>query len=207
MGARLRSIGVIAGCVGAGSTAVVVSSVHERAHRTSARPSRQPGAVRASLARQPLSFIENRGRVDGRVAYYADGGATSLFFTRDGVTVALSRGHARGRGWALRQLSIGGRPRASPQATRPAPGVFNSFVGPRSRWRTGVKSYRSVTYRHVWPGIDVVYSGQPGGLEYGLVIKPGADPRSIRLAYRGATALRVTHAGRLEVSTPAGDFT
>ena len=64
-----------------------------------------------------------------------------------------------------------------------------------------------MTYRHVWPGIDVVYSGQPGGLEYGLVIKPGADPRSIRLAYRGATALRVTHAGRLEVSTPAGDFT
>src|SRR5947209_9691785 len=39
------------------------------------------------------------------------------------------------------------------------------------------------------------------------MLKRGADRRSIRRAYRGATALRVTHAGRLEVSTPAGDFT
>ena len=72
--------------------------------------------------------------------------------------------------------------------------------------RPASSSIRTLAYRHVWPGIDVLYTGRDSGLETSFLIKPGADPRAIEFAYRGATSLEVTPAGRLEVSTPAGVF-
>jgi len=183
----------------------VFSGSHQ-AHRlgSGALSRRSLGVVGVGVAPRPLSFVENRGRLDGRVAYYADAGATSLFFTRDGLTLALRRRGGGSGGWALRQVFVGARRKVSPRASRMAPGMFNSFVGPRSRWQIGVRSYTSVAYRGVWPSVDVVYSGRRGGLEYSVVIRPGADPRAVRLAYRGARGLRVTRSGGLEVLTPAG---
>jgi hypothetical protein len=140
------------------------------------------------------------------VAYFAHGGGASLFFTPRGVTFALVGSGAKRNGWAVHQAFVGGRATASPHAARPRQGVVNSFVGRRSEWQTGLKLYGRLVYRNVWPGIDVSYSGRANGLEYSFVIRPGADPRAIRLAYRGARALRLTRAGRLEVSTPVGAF-
>ena len=37
----------------------------------------------------------------------------------------------------------------------------------------------------VYPGIDVVYYGNQGDLEYDFVLAPGADPRAIRLKVTG----------------------
>src|SRR5262249_50917285 len=55
-------------------------------------------------------------------------------------------------------------------------------------------------------GIDLVYTGAGGQLKSTFIVKPGADPGRIRLAYRGAAGVRLTDAGRLEVSTPVGSF-
>ena len=38
----------------------------------------------------PLYFIENRGQVDARVAYYIQGRETVLYFTSQGLTLALT---------------------------------------------------------------------------------------------------------------------
>ena len=39
----------------------------------------------------PLYFIENRGQLDRHVAYYLAGSDKSLFFTRQGVLIAMQR--------------------------------------------------------------------------------------------------------------------
>src|SRR5689334_9929318 len=45
-----------------------------------------------SLLRQlPLRFIENRGQLDARVAYYARGADKTAYFTSDGVSFVLHR--------------------------------------------------------------------------------------------------------------------
>jgi hypothetical protein len=44
-------------------------------------------------------------------------------------------------------------------------------------------------------------------LKYTFLVKPGADLAQIKLAYRGATDVRLTNAGQMEVSTPVGGFT
>ncbi|CAN5259531.1 hypothetical protein BH18ACT4_BH18ACT4_02770 [soil metagenome] len=54
-----------------------------------AEPAVDDAAVEAALAAVPLSFVENRGQVDGPVSFYVDGPDTSLFFTPEGVTFAL----------------------------------------------------------------------------------------------------------------------
>lgn len=80
----------------------------------------------------------------------------------------------------------------------------NYFVGSRDNWRTGIASYARVRYRDVYPGIDVVYYGNERQLEYDFVLRPGADPREIRLHFAGAGHLRINSEGDLVLESPAG---
>ena len=43
-------------------------------------------------------------------------------------------------------------------------------------------------------------------MKYEFVVQPGADPAQIQLAYRGASAVRLSAEGQLEVTTPLGGF-
>jgi hypothetical protein len=69
-----------------------------------------------------------------------------------------------------------------------------------------VQRYGRVRYRDVYPGIDLVYYFQDQNIEYDFVVRPGADPRTIRLAYDGARGVRITDAGELAVSTAVGEL-
>jgi hypothetical protein len=84
--------------------------------------------------------------------------------------------------------------------------VISYFKGPKDQWQTGLPTYASLVYLDLWPGIDLVYSGTVNRLKYTFVVKPGADPNQIKLAYRGASGVRLTQAGQLEVTTPVGEF-
>jgi hypothetical protein len=61
-------------------------------------------------------------------------------------------------------------------------GKSNYFIGKDpKKWRTNVSNYAKVKYANVYPGVDLVYYGNQGRLEYDFVIQPGADPHSIQL--------------------------
>ncbi len=173
-----------------------------------------------------MYFIENRGQADPRVSYYVQGADTSVYFTRAGITYALTSpakseagtapaftreaAHrppvpARER-WAVKLDFLGANPDAKPAGEGRTPAVVSYFKGPRADWKTGLATYGRVVYANLWPGIDLVYSGAGGRLKYTFVVRPGADPKRIRLAYRGATAVRVSPEGQLAVSTPVGNL-
>src|SRR6059036_264560 len=42
--------------------------------------------VLSALDKSPVSFVENRGQVDPRVAYYVQGRDTTIYFTSQGLT-------------------------------------------------------------------------------------------------------------------------
>jgi hypothetical protein len=187
-----------------------------------------PAEARAAIGRLPLCFVENRGQLDSRVAYAVSGEDTSVYFTPDGVTYALSGTSPSAPGarhagistgemgsinksrpnqrWAVKLDFVGANREVQPVGEGLSPGTVSYFKGPRTAWRSGLPSYRSVAYRNLWPGIDLACSGTAGRLKYTFVVQPGADPNRIRLAYRGATQVRLNEAGQLEVSTPAGGF-
>ena len=75
------------------------------------------------------------------------------------------------------------------EAAEPLVSRTNLYLGnDPNRWRTGVPNYSRLQMRSLYPGIDLVYYGQAGRLEYDLTVKPGADPSRIRLRLRGDDA-------------------
>jgi uncharacterized protein (TIGR03437 family) len=66
------------------------------------------------------------------------------------------------------------------------PSVTNYVIGRNEcQWRLGVANFSAVRFRSVYPGVDLLYHGEEGSLEYDLVVSPGADPSRIRMATRG----------------------
>lgn len=162
--------------------------------------------VEAAFGQLPLLFIENRGQLDPTVAYYVQGRSTSLYFTPAGLTFALSGKQdppaPRAKGglvrtgwnpkstperWALKLDFLGADLSVKPVAEAPQEAVISYFKGPPSKWQAGLKTYAKLRYPNLWPGIDLLYSGSVNRMKYHFLVKPGADPRMIRLAYRGAT--------------------
>lgn len=80
--------------------------------------------------------------------------------------------------------------------------MISYFKGGRDQWKTGLKTYGTLVYADLWPGIDLICSGTVNRLKYTFVVKPGADPQQIKLAYRGATAVQLTEAGELAGAHP-----
>ncbi len=72
------------------------------------------------------------------------------------------------------------------------PGRSNYFIGnDPEKWRTNVPNYVKVQYKDVYRGVDLVYYGNQGQLEYDFVVAPGADPNSIKLSFQGAKGIHV----------------
>jgi hypothetical protein len=163
--------------------------------------------IRPHLQKTGLHFLENRGQLDQRVGYYLQDRDKTLYFTSTGLTIVLTEttsGADTLERWVVKLDFLGGSARPIGQA--PTETVVSYFRGPRDQWQVGLPTYARLIYPDLWPGIDLVYAIQDSQLKYQFNIQPGADPARIRLAYRGATAVRLSAAGQLEVSTPVGSF-
>jgi hypothetical protein len=155
--------------------------------------------------KMPLYFIENSGQMDGRIAYYIQGSDKTIYFTADGLTFTLTE-PGRQQRWTLKLDFVSPNPGVRPRGRDQTEAVFSYFKGARKHWKPGLKSYASILYPDLWPGIDLIYAGTVNRMKYRFVVKPGADPNQIKLAYRGADKVTINQAGQLEVSAPVGGF-
>jgi uncharacterized protein (TIGR03437 family) len=157
-------------------------------------PARDAG--RLILAALFISSVLSGGnlRIKPPVYFEPDGACHVVRGLKTGARLeeggALRLSGPRGRSLSLR--FAGGDTRARAEALEPLPGRTHYILGrdPR-KWRTGVPQYGRVRYRDVYPGIDVVYYGAQGMLEYDAVVAPGADPGRIRLALSGAGVVKI----------------
>jgi hypothetical protein len=177
----------------------------------------QSSGVRAAtdFGRMPLYFIANEGQLDPQVAYYVRGKDKTLYFTPSGLTMVLGGpkdtkpAGPEGPGpqrWVVKLNFVGADEKVRPVGEGDAGAVISYFRGKPEEWHTGVPTYARLVYRDLWPGIDLVYSGTANRLKYEFVVRPGADPSAIRLAYQGVSEIAVDKDGALEVSTPRGSF-
>ncbi|MEX1129409.1 MAG: SBBP repeat-containing protein [Vicinamibacterales bacterium] len=65
--------------------------------------------------------------------------------------------------------------------------------------------FARVRYDEIYPGIDLVYYGNHGRLEYDFIVAPGVDPGRIRLRFDGARAVTVNDTGGLTVAMSGGE--
>src|SRR5580692_1612502 len=166
----------------------------------------------------PLSFEANHGQTDNKVKFLSRGHGYSLFLTGNEAVIALKKTPPQTKETKLlprRELAEklkGGAEavtivrmqlagaNAVPRVggAKELPGKVNYFIGndPAS-WRTNVPTYAKVKFEGVYPGIDLVYYGNQGQLEYDFVVAHGVDPNQIRLKFEGAGKLRLDEKGDL----------
>src|ERR1051326_2306582 len=75
------------------------------------------------------------------------------------------------------------------------------------KWITNVPHYAKVKHHDVYPGIDQVYYGKDGLLEYDLIVQPNANASKIRLTFEGAESVQLNSAGDVVLQRQAGKHT
>jgi hypothetical protein len=163
------------------------------------RPSTSDAAAPPALATTgartlPSTFYleKNVGQAPSDVRYIAHTGGDLVYLTARGEMISAAGGSL------LRLAPAGGALHPSLVAGSKLPGILNYFIGnDPKRWHTNVPTYGRVTYRDVYPGIDLTFHGQGARLEYDWLVRSGADPQRIRLAVRSAGAPAVDSHGAL----------
>jgi len=176
--------------------------------------------VVANYGKLPISFEPNVGQVTGGAAasdvkFLSRGNGYTLFLDPHESIVRLRREATSAHKQAgVKQLAarpakggasvasevvdmklVGARPAPQAVGLEELPGKVNYFRGRNPQnWHTDVPTYAKVKLEHVYPGIDLVYYGNQQQLEYDFVVKPGADPRAIRMDVAGLSVGKSAHA-------------
>jgi gliding motility-associated-like protein len=72
-----------------------------------------------------------------------------------------------------------------------------------SKWGSNCRVYQAVTYKNVYPNIDVRYYTYSNQLKYDLIVHPGGNPDAIAMRYDGAGKLEVKNK-ELIINTSVG---
>ena len=81
---------------------------------------------------------------------------------------------------------------------------INYFLNKRSSI-TNVSSYKSITYKNIYPNIDIVFTQYDDGLKYDVVLYAGANIEDVKIKYNGADSFEF-NGDRIKIKTKFYDF-
>jgi uncharacterized repeat protein (TIGR01451 family) len=161
----------------------------------------------------PLIFEPNQGQTDPEVKFLARGSGYGLFLTADQAVLTL-RHSVAGTQHSVPAFSVvrmrleGADARSAVSGADELPGKSNYLIGnDPAKWHTDIPQFGRVRYRGVYPGIDLVYYGKQGQLEYDFEAAPGSDPGQVVLRFQGAENLAIDAAGNLILTIGDGNLT
>jgi hypothetical protein len=173
----------------------------------------------------PLAFEANRGQTDKQVRFLSRGEGYTAFLTDSEAVMVLQDGskpqgvssgnkiepkEAPDPGYSsiLRMKIEGASPNPKVSALDELEGRSNYFIGnDPKKWTSDVPLYKKVRFQSVYPGIDLLYYGTQGQLEYDFVIAPHADPEKIKVAFSGAEHMGIDKNGDLQINVGSGQVT
>ena len=178
----------------------------------SAASARDSQHLLAAYGQLPLIFERNRGQSDPRVIFLARGSGYGLFLTAGEAVLALQHSSAvdnqhSAPGTAVVRMALaGGNANALVNGTDELPGKSNYFIGNEpAEWHRDIPQFARVRYHSVYPGIDLVYHGNQGRLEYDFEIAPGRNPKQVVLRFQGPEKLRIDADGNLVLTIDGGE--
>ncbi|HWY35372.1 MAG TPA: hypothetical protein VNX68_12055, partial [Nitrosopumilaceae archaeon] len=173
-------------------------------------------------------FVENKGQFDAyaeteKILYVADAGRMQICFTSHGVMYRYNEYPVRKKEekeWESEKEGV-----IKPQVrffSAEWKGTNSDLIidaseevsyyytyGETPEKAIQAKAFKKVTYRNLYPGIDVEYTfiNDKPGLKYSLIVHPGADISGIKLHYSGAKRISLNETGDLNIETSMGEFT
>ena len=176
-----------------------------------------------------IEFVQNKGQWDNRVKYLGQIPAGSFFIRSSGFTVLQYNhadlekiyekihGHAQNdqagkemeksilRSHSYNVDFIGSSSAFEIVPDKPVSFYNNYFIGnDPSKWATNVKIYQAVTYKNIYPNIDIRYYSENGKLKYDIIVNPGGDLDRVSMKYEGADKLGIKNK-ELVIKTSVGD--
>jgi hypothetical protein len=173
-------------------------------------------ATSAAYGEIPLSFEINQGQTDSQVSFLAHGPGYALFLTQQEAVLNLEKiaqpaandkiGIPSVATAVFSIQLVGANPSTPVVGLDQLPTDSNYFIGnDPANWRINIPNYAEVEYQNVYPGINLVYYGNQGQLEYDWIISPGADLSAISVAIRGAQNTTLDPQGNLILHSSLGD--
>ncbi len=169
-----------------------------------------------SFGKLPLHFEANQGQADSSVKFLSRGSGYTMFLTPTEAVMVLRQNKGQAQEIESTQPQTIPAPSEleaeNPETTASVlrmsfsraneastvtgqdklSGIVNYFIGnDPNNWRTKIPMYKKVQYNELYEGIDLVYYGNQGQLEYDLVVAPGADPTQIQIAFQGTEKISV----------------
>jgi hypothetical protein len=185
-----------------------------------------------SLSAQEGFFVENKGRIadsSGKVLddilYSASVGDMHLYFRSKGFSYVVS---AENSGFTsadpkLRTIHtdatlridvelVNSNPAAEILSENSSQAVFNYYYGHCPNGVTGLKGFKSLVYKNIYPHIDLRFffpeAPPPGesvqGIMYDYIVHPGGNPSDIKVKYSGGNSVNLFSARELHIKTPIG---
>lgn len=179
---------------------------------------------------QSSGFVENNGQWHKKVKFTANYGNSNFFLEATGYKVALNKPadvkmladqFAHHNGSASQEpadkklilhshayeVSFAGAAKDAVIERGTVSTTSNNYLNgtDASKWVANCKIYQSVTYKNIYPGIDVRYYSDNDQFKYDLIVNPGADASQIAMVFDGADGLN-TENENLLIKTSVGDM-
>lgn len=186
--------------------------------------------VMESYGKLPLAFIFNQGQMDSTVRFYTQGPGGVFYLTSEGSVSDIIQPmvHPKKKNpfsqkelpqnnkvkhLVLKKRFLNMNPDCEIVGEGELSGKINYLMDNKSQsqYKT-IPTYRQVRYRNLYPGIDLIYYGKMGKLEYRYEIQPSTDtdniqksPASkIKFSLEGARKLKIQTHGNLIIYTSLG---
>ena len=182
-------------------------------------PDTEPELAHAGL---PLSFVENKGQLDAAGKYILRGPRGSAYFTPSEIVFEVFERRAvdpekdtpdqsaadepgQQRSVVVRVSFPGANDDVTVEGRRELPGKVNILRGADpTEWQTNIRTFADVVYRELYPGVDLVLSGEKGDLTRTLVVRPEGDIEAVRMKYAGVESVELTEDGAIRLDTAIG---
>jgi Domain of unknown function DUF11/Beta-propeller repeat len=166
-------------------------------------------AASGGYGAMPITFTANLGQAGEDVKFTAQGHGYQLALMEGEAVVMVTPDRRSmdnsGNPETVRLKLMNSNRKAELAGVEKLEGVSNYLFGnDPSKWQLSVPTYAKVRYEGVYPGVDLVYYGNEGKLEYDFVVSPGADAGAISLEVEGGDRVRCTAAGDLSIETKQG---
>lgn len=177
--------------------------------------------MQAAYGRLPLGFEPNQGQADPSIRYLSRSTSADIFLERNEVVLQWRSGsrfslaaHKSTPGGAkppaqIRLQWLDGNPTPEVRGENLLARKSHYLAGDSNSWRLNVPNYSRIRYKAIYPGIDLVFYGNPELLEYDFDLSPGADPSTIALRFessgaRAGSSVSVDENGDLLLPTREG---
>jgi Beta-propeller repeat len=157
----------------------VIACSSQTLDRKTASPS-SPLLVKVNF---PIGFESNVGQFPTEARYISRGPGYNLFLTSPDAVFEFGSRISSG---PLRLRLRGANPSVKPEGKKLLSSYSNYLIGNDPRgWHKHVPQFEEVWYSDIYPGVDLVYYGSSGRLEYDFVVAPYASADRIAFSIAG----------------------